>query len=64
MGRSGVDGKWIGATMNETYLAVLVDPGLHPLCVRAQGAAPSLAEDGIALDRLNAQPGKTYSFRA
>ncbi|MBB5065126.1 hypothetical protein [Granulicella mallensis] len=62
--RVGVDGQWVGATLNETYLTFLVDPGIHHLCVRAQGAAPSLAEDGIALRRLNAQPGKTYYFRA
>ena len=61
--RVGVDGKWIGATQSETYLTFLVDPGVHHLCVRAQGSWLALAEDGIALHRLNAQMGMTYYFR-
>ena len=61
--RVGVDGKWVGATQSETYLTFLVDPGVHHLCVRAQGSWLDLAEDGIALHRLNAQMGKTYYFR-
>jgi hypothetical protein len=61
--RVGMDGTWIGATLPQTYLAFLVDPGIHHLCVRAQTSHWSPMEDGIALHQLNAESGKTYYFR-
>src|SRR5262249_36756507 len=34
--RTGVDGTWIGATKENSYFSVSVEPGEHHLCVSAQ----------------------------
>jgi hypothetical protein len=62
--RVGVDGKWVGATRNMTYLSFAVDPGVQHLCVDLQGHAWGQLEKGITLRRLNAEAGKTYYLRA
>lgn len=61
--RVGMDGKWVGATRSHTYLGLVVDPGVHHLCVSAQGFTIQTLEDGITLHRLEAQAGKTYYVR-
>ena len=56
--RVGVDGKWMGANLPESYFFFSVDPGAHHLCSNWQGS-----KIGDALD-FTAQAGKTYYFRA
>ena len=36
--RTGIDGKWIGATHGNSYLYFTVDPGVHHLCTSWQKA--------------------------
>ena len=68
--RIGVDGKWVGATQNLTYLSFIVDPGVHHLCASLQGEEDHRIssrgvlgnQDGIILHRLNLEPGKAYYF--
>ncbi len=62
--RVGVDGKWLGATRDKTYLSFAVEPGEHHLCVDVQGHAWGQLEKGITLRRLNVEEGKTYYLRA
>jgi hypothetical protein len=69
--RIGVDGKWVGATQNQTYLSFVVDPGVHHLCVSYQGEEDTRfssrgefgPQDGIILHRMNLEAGSTYYFR-
>lgn len=51
-----VDGKWVGAIRNNSYFSISVEPGEHHMC----------ADSGkeLALLHLNAEPGKSYYFRA
>lgn len=57
----GLDGRWIGATRNRSYIAMPLEPGEHHLCVEwkshLQHRLPSLAS-------LHVEPGKKYYFRA
>jgi hypothetical protein len=55
----GLDGAWMGATHDTSYLFFSVDPGEHHLCINWQS---SLEQASFA--RLVAEPGRTYYFRA
>ena len=61
--RVGVDGVWAGAVRASTYLSFPVDPGEHHLCTSWQSRLERLSHLA-AFARLNAEPGKTYYFRA
>ncbi len=60
--RVGMDGNWMGANHESTYMLFGVDPGAHRLCadapVRLEPKDLSVAAD------LNAEAGKTYYYRA
>lgn len=57
--RVGLDGKWMGANVPESYFSFAVDPGAHRLCSNWQGS-PKV---GDSID-FTAQAGQTYYFRA
>lgn len=57
----GMDGQWIGATRNRSYLAISVNPGDHHLCAQWNS---TLQKRLPALSNLKAEAGKTYYFRA
>lgn len=57
--RVGLDGKWMGANMPESYFFFSVDPGTHRLCSNWQGSSRA----GDAIDFI-AEAGKAYYFRA
>ena len=60
--RAGLDGNWVGATHEGSYISFLVEPGTHRLCSDVQSmfaAAQKLS--GAA--QLNAEAGKTYYYR-
>jgi hypothetical protein len=60
--RVGMDGNWMGANHESTYMSFGVDPGSHRLCADAPvRLAPR--DLSVAAD-LNAEPGKTYYYRA
>jgi hypothetical protein len=61
--RFGLDGAWAGATNNNSYFAVTVDPGEHHLCVSWQSALPMLKKS-IDVASFTAEPGKVYYFAA
>jgi hypothetical protein len=57
--RVGVDGAWVGANQNRSYLGFTIDPGVHHLCISGQWRGPA----SIALHRIEAQAGETYYLR-
>jgi hypothetical protein len=59
--RFGVDGAWMGAAGNNSYLAILVKPGDHHLCVAGQGT--STARKMISASSFTAEAGKVYYFQ-
>jgi hypothetical protein len=61
--RFGLDGAWAGANNNNSYFAVLVDPGVHHLCASWQSALPRLKKS-IDVTSFTAEPGKVYYFAA
>jgi len=61
--RFGLDGTWVGATSNNSYFTVTVDPGVHHLCVSWQSALPMLKKN-IDVASFTAEQGKVYYFAA
>lgn len=59
--RVGMDGNWMGASRQSSYLSFTVEPGAHRLCsdVQSMFASKNLS----AAAELNAESGKTYYFR-
>ncbi len=59
--RIGMDGNWIGASHESSYLFFTADPGVHHLCSDVQSIfAPKNLD---AATDLNAQAGKTYYYK-
>ncbi|MGA1988477.1 MAG: hypothetical protein ABSG72_19570 [Candidatus Sulfotelmatobacter sp.] len=61
--RVGLDGKWVGADKDDSYISFSVDPGEHHLCTRWQSRWKRFS-DKAAFASLTADPGKVYYFRA
>jgi len=59
--RIGVDGKWMGATRDQSYFFFTVEPGEHRLCWDLQKNQDRLTDQGAA-STFTAEPGKTYFF--
>jgi hypothetical protein len=59
----GLDGSWIGANKDNSYLAFPVEPGDHHLCVTWQSVLKTLSKN-VGLASFSAEAGKTYYFRA
>jgi len=58
----GMDGAWIGANQNNTYVSAAVPPGEHHLCVNWQSHLSELNRQ-FSLAHFTAEGGKTYYFR-
>jgi hypothetical protein len=61
--RFGLDGAWAGASHDNSYFVVTVDPGVHHLCASWQSAL-SMLEKNIDVASFTAEPGKVYYFAA
>ncbi len=61
--RVGLDGKWIGAIRNGSYISFLVEPGIHHLCVQQQSIQKVLANN-VTLATLSAVAGESYIYFA
>lgn len=60
--RVGLDGNWIGATHEGSYLSISVEPGIHRLCSDVQSRfVPDGKLSGAA--ELSAEAGVTYFYR-
>jgi hypothetical protein len=57
--RYGVDGNWAGANYGDSYFVVNVAPGVHHLCVNAQGD-----KKAVGVTSFTAEPGKIYYYEA
>jgi hypothetical protein len=55
--RVGLDSKWVGGNVSDSYISFSVTPAAHRLCSNWQGHP----EAGAALD-FAAEAGKTYFF--
>ena len=59
--RIGLDGRWIGAVVQGTYLAFPVSVGVHRLCTRGQSWMFGTV-NLVSLAQLNAKAGASYYF--
>ena len=62
--RVGLDGAWVGANRDTSYLYFNVDPGEHHLCTDWQSFPPLMRKVLPALTALRAEAGETYYFSA
>jgi len=60
--RVGMDGVWLGATRQNSYLSFAVEPGEHHLCTSWQSRWQRLSKLA-AFAGFTAEPGKVYYFR-
>jgi hypothetical protein len=60
--RIGMDGKWMGATRDESYFFFTAEPGEHRLCWDVQKGQGTLTDQGAATT-FTAEAGKVYFFR-
>jgi hypothetical protein len=61
--RFGMDGAWVGADYSNSYFALTVDPGVHPLCASWQSSLGRLKKN-VDLTSFTAEPGQVYYFAA
>jgi len=61
--RFGMDGAWVGASNNNSYFIVTVDPGVHHVCASWQTTLKNLKKS-IDVASFTAEPGKIYYFAA
>jgi hypothetical protein len=54
--RFGVDGAWVGATKDNSYFTLSVDPGVHHLC--------AVLGKEVDAEALTVEVGKVYYFQA
>jgi hypothetical protein len=57
--RYGVDGNWVGANYGDSYFVANVAPGVHHLCVNAQGDRKA-----VGVTSFTAEAGKVYYYEA
>jgi len=53
--RFGVDGAWVGATKDNSYFSIPLEPGVHHLC--------AVRGKEIDAEPLTVEAGKTYYFQ-
>lgn len=53
--RYGVDGAWVGATKDNSYFSISLDPGEHHLC--------AVLGKEVDAEPLTVEAGKTYYFQ-
>jgi hypothetical protein len=53
--RVGVDGAWVGATKDNSYFNISLDPGVHHLC--------AVLGKEVDAEPLSVEAGKTYYFQ-
>jgi len=61
IGRIGVDGSWVGANKDNSYLSVSLEPGEHHICVNLDS---ELLGNPVEFAHFTAEAGKTYYFRS
>ncbi|HUO30573.1 MAG TPA: hypothetical protein VMU80_15215 [Bryobacteraceae bacterium] len=63
--RVGLDGAWVGANNNLSWLSFSVAPGSHHLCAALQASKlfRSIVTQRVSLTSFTAQAGLTYYFR-
>jgi hypothetical protein len=59
--RFGIDGRWNGATLGNSYIAMSVEPGEHHVCANPQMGFRFGRQ--VELAHFTAESGETYYFR-
>lgn len=59
--RIGVDGSWVGAIKDNSYLSVFLEPGEHHICVNLDS---ELLGRPVEFAHFTAEAGKAYYFRS
>ena len=59
--RIGVDGTWVGAIKDNSYLSVFLEPGEHHICVNLDS---DLLGKPVEFAHFTAEAGKVYYFRS
>ncbi len=62
--RVGLDGAWVGATRDDTYIYFEVEPGEHDLCGSWQPPLGFGSGRGVATTHFMAESGRAYYFGA
>lgn len=57
--RYGVDGNWVGANYGDSYFVLNVAPGIHHVCVNAQGD-----KKAVGVTSFTTEAGKVYYYEA
>jgi hypothetical protein len=60
--RAGLDGNWVGATQEASFISFVVEPGAHRLCSDVQSMFAAAQKLSGAV-QMNAEAGKTYYYR-
>ncbi|MGB6192115.1 MAG: DUF2846 domain-containing protein [Terracidiphilus sp.] len=61
IGKIGIDGSWIGAIKDNSYLFALLEPGQHHICVSLE---PDFPRNPKEFAHFTAEAGKVYYFRS
>jgi hypothetical protein len=61
--RTGIDGKWAGASYSGSYFFFTTGPGEHRLCMDKQSSGENLSNQGAAI-AFTAEAGRIYYFTA
>lgn len=59
--RIGVDGSWMGAVKDNSYLPVFLEPGEHHVCVNLDS---DFLRNPVEFAHFTAEAGKVYYFRS
>jgi hypothetical protein len=61
IGRIGVDGSWVGAIKDNSYISAFLEPGEHHICVSLDS---ELLGNPVEFTHFTAEAGKAYYFRS
>ena len=61
IGRVGVDGSWVGAIKDNSYLSVFLEPGEHHICVNLDS---EMLINPVEFAHFTAEAGNVYYFRS
>jgi hypothetical protein len=60
--RFGLDGAWVGAATNDSYLTIDIPPGKHHVCSSVQ-VTSGVGKDMIGATSFTAEAGTVYYFQ-
>ena len=61
IGRVGVDGAWVGAVKDNSYVSAFLGPGEHHVCMNLES---EMLGNPVELAHFTAEAGNVYYFRS